>query len=980
MKRTISRNDEISTPPTNENWHALSADEVLEHLKVRKNGLTSSEVARRQTEYGLNQLTEAPRPVFLKLLWEQFNNFIVMLLIVAAVVSALLGEWVDASAILTIVLLNAILGIIQERRAEQALAALKKMASPEARVLRDGHHVTVPSRELVPGDIVYLEAGNHVPADIRLLEAINLQVEEATLTGESHPVQKNAAMVLEKNIPLGDRKNTTFMGTMVTYGRGHGVVTGTGMRSQLGLIARMLEGVDQEETPLQKRLDQLGKTLGVGALAICGLVWIVAVWRGTNLTILTTPGGGFLAYLSAAKKQIVDMFMLAVGLAIAAVPEGLPAVVTITLALGMREMIHRHALIRQLSSVETLGSATVICSDKTGTLTQNEMTVTRVWVDGQVINVTGTGYSRQGEFQVGSKTIDLHKYPGIETALWVGALNNDAQLEAVEGDDLSYRIVGDPTEGSLLIAAAKADAYHVDLHKAYPRQDEVPFDSERKRMVTIHDITEPNPNDVSPFKDAKLRGWDVIAVKGAPDLILDLCTAYQTMDDKTQPMNEATRQSVLDANDAMTEAALRVLGLAYRVVSEAPRAESVAVEILEKDLVFVGLVGMIDPPRSEVKHAMEKATHAGIRTIMITGDYPNTARVVAQEIGLLRPGHTVLTGPDLDRMSDDLLKNEIEQVDVFARVSPEHKMRIVDALQANGEVVAMTGDGVNDAPAIKRANIGVAMGITGTDVAKETADMVLTDDNYVSIVSAVEQGRIIYNNIRKFVFFLLSSNVAEIMVIFLATLAGLPSPLTVIQLLWLNLITDGAPALAMAMERGDPDIMERKPRPKNEPIINSSMRLGIIIQTITQTGAVLTAFALGLLWELNALGRGLPQGANPLGYLLSFNWRSVNLDYVRTAETMAFMTLSLCELFRAYTARSEKVSLFRIGIFSNKWMQYAVGSSILLLLLVCTVPFLQGIFNTHFMNLQEWSVVLGLAAVPAVSEEITKFFLRRKSA
>jgi ATPase, P-type (transporting), HAD superfamily, subfamily IC len=414
------------------------------------------------------------------------------------------------------------------------------------------------------------------------------------------------------------------------------------------------------------------------------------------------------------------------------------------------------------------------------------------------------------------------------------------------------------------------------------------------------------------------------------------------------------------------------------VVKEAPKADSVSVDELEKDLVFIGMVGMIDPPREEVKPAMLRAAHAGIRTVMITGDYPNTARAVAQEIGLMIAGHQVLTGADLDRMSNDVLKDEIELVDVFARVSPEHKMRIVDALQANGEVVAMTGDGVNDAPAIKRSDIGIAMGITGTDVAKETADMVLTDDNYVSIVAAVEQGRIIYNNIRKFVFFLLSSNVAEIMVIFLATLAGLPAPLTVIQLLWLNLITDGAPALALAMERGDPDIMSRPPRPKKEPIINSSMRTGIIIQTITQTGAVLTAFSLGLLWELKALGFVLPQGINPLAYLLGFNWHSVNLENVRTAETMAFMTLSLCELFRAYTVRSEKVSLATIGIFSNQWMQYAVGSSIVLLLLVCVVPFLQNIFNTHFMSGPEWAVVLGLSSIPAISEEITKLFLRMR--
>jgi P-type Ca2+ transporter type 2C len=976
MKKKNPQENPVS--PKTEPWHALSAEEVLGHLKVRENGLTNPDAIERMAQYGSNQLTEASRPGFLKLLWEQFNNFIVMLLIVAAVISSFLGEWIDASAIITIVILNAVLGIIQERRAEEALAALQKLAAPDAHVLRDGKRTTVPARDLVPGDIVFLEAGNHVPADLRLLEAVNLQIDEAALTGESLAVAKNAAMKLEQNIPLGDRRNTAFMGTTITYGRGRGVVVGTGMRSQLGLIAKMLEGVDSEETPLQKRLDQLGKTLGWGAIAICALVFLVAVLRNTNLAIITAYDGGFLPYLSSAKKQIVEMFMLAVGLAIAAVPEGLPAVVTITLALGMREMIHRHALIRRLSSVETLGSATVICSDKTGTLTQNEMTVTRLWVDGLAVTVTGSGYSRRGEFQVGSQSVDLNEYPGVETALWVGVLNNDAQLETIEGDEQSYRIVGDPTEGSLLIAAAKADAYLGDLHKAYPREDEVPFDSERKRMVTIHDIRQPSAADVSPFKDKNKTGWDLIAVKGAPDLVLDLCSSYQTITDKTEPMNEAIRQRIRDANDSMTQDALRVLGLAYRVVKEAPKSETVSVDELEKDLVFIGLVGMIDPPREEVKHAIEKAGKAGIRTVMITGDYPNTARAVALEIGLLKRGHEVLTGADVDRLSDDALKNEIELVDVFARVSPEHKMRIVDALQANGEVVAMTGDGVNDAPAIKRSDIGVAMGITGTDVAKETADMVLTDDNYVSIVSAVEQGRIIYNNIRKFVFFLLSSNVAEIMVIFLATLAGLPSPLTVIQLLWLNLITDGAPALALAMEKGDPDIMSRAPRPKNEAIINASMRTGIIIQTITQTGAVLTAFTLGLLWELKALGFGLPQGTNPIAYLLSFDWHSVNLENIRTAETMAFMTLSLCELFRAYTVRSEKVSLARIGFFSNKWMQYAVGSSIILLLLVCTVPFLQNIFNTHFMSGSEWAVVLGLSLIPALSEEITKSFLRRR--
>jgi len=973
MKKKVSSAQSPSIPVETEPWHTLSPQEVLEHLRVRDNGLTSAQVAERLAQYGPNQLTESPRPGFLAMLWDQFNNFIVMLLIVASVISALLGEWIDASAIMSIVLLNAILGIVQERRAEEALAALKKLAAPEAHIMRDGHRTSVPARELVPGDIVYLEAGNHIPADVRLLEAVNLQVEEASLTGESLPVQKNAAMKLEKNIPLGDRRNTAFMGTTVTYGRGRGVVVGTGMRTQLGMIARMLQQVDQEETPLQKRLDQLGKTLGWGALAICGIVFIVAVFRGTDLDILTAPGGGFLAYLDHAKKEIVQMFMLAVGLAIAAVPEGLPAVVTITLALGMHEMIRHHALIRRLSSVETLGSATVICSDKTGTLTQNEMTVTRLWADEQFVTVTGSGYSRRGEFTVDGKPNDLKKYPAILTTLWVGALNNDSQLEPMEGDDQSYRIVGDPTEGALLVAAAKSGAYRVDLGEAYPRQDEVPFDSERKRMITIHDVAEPRAEDISPFHDDKLRGWDVIAVKGAPDVVLDMCTHYQSIDDKTMPLDDAARQRILAANDAMTQDALRVLCMAYRVVPEA--SGEAPLENLERELTFAGLMGMIDPARPEVRPALEKAARAGIRTVMITGDYPNTARAIAQAIGLLRPSHKVLTGADVDRMSDDVLKSEIEQVDVFARVSPEHKMRIVNALQANDEVVAMTGDGVNDAPAIKRANIGVAMGITGTDVVKETADMVLTDDNYASIVSAVEQGRIIYNNIRKFVFFLLSSNVAEIMVIFLATLAGLPSPLTVIQLLWLNLLTDGAPALALAMEKGDPDIMSHKPRPKNEPIINGPMRLGIFIQTITQTSAVLLAFGFGLLWHLSA-NVAIPAGVNPLAYLLQYDWRGVD---VQTAETMAFATLSLCELFRAYTVRSERASLFRIGVFSNRYMQYAVGLSIALLLLVCAVPFLQPIFNTHFMDLREWSVVLGLAFIPAVSEEITKFFLRLRA-
>jgi len=935
-------------------WHSLNSDEVLQRLETTlQDGLSSETAAKRLEEYGPNQLVEKPRPTFLQLVISQLNNFIVILLIVAAVISAVLGEWVESGAILAIVVLNSILGVVQENRAEQALAALKKLAAPDAQVLRDGHRTSVPASQLVPGDVVFLEAGNFIPADLRLLEAVNLRIEEAALTGESVPVQKNAALQLDKDIPLGDRKNTAFMGTVVNYGRGKGVVVSTGMHTQLGLIAGMLQMVEEEETPLQKRLDSLGKVLGWAALAICGLVFLVGLLR-SNFGL----------------EAIVEMFMIAVSLAIAAVPEGLPAVVTISLAMGMREMVRRHALIRRLSSVETLGSATVICSDKTGTLTQNEMTVTRIWVDNHFFNITGTGYSTKGDFLLNDQKIQLKDYPGLSTALWVGVLNNDAELEEVESGNSSTRIIGDPTEGSILVAAAKAGAYAPQVNQAYPRVDEVPFDSTRKRMLTMHAIQAPLTEDISPIHDNGKNEWSAIVVKGAPDVVLNLCTSYQGLDDQPQPLDNAMRQVILDANDNLTRDALRVLGLAYRLVPGLPQEKNN--DTLEKDLVFVGMVGMIDPARPEVKPALMTARHAGVRTIMITGDYPNTARAIAESIGLLRPGRKVLTGNEIADMDDTALQKEVMQADVFARVSPEHKMRIVDALRANDQVVAMTGDGVNDAPAIKRADIGVAMGITGTDVAKETADMVLTDDNYASIVSAIEQGRVIYNNIRKFVFFLLSSNVSEILIIFLATLAGLPTPLTAIQLLWLNLLTDGAPALALAMEKGDPDVMRRPPRPKREPVINRSMQIGIIVQTIAMTSCVLLAFSLGLIWHLQ--GQGIPAGTNPLAYLIQYDWRGVD---VQTAETMAFVTLSLCELFRPYTVRSERVSLFKLGMFTNKFMQYAVGLSILLLILVVSVPFLQPIFNTHFLAPIEWLIVLGLALIPAGAEEITKFILRR---
>ena len=909
-------------------WHVLDVAETLNQLNTSvEGGLSKQEAQKRLTQYGPNQLEEAPPTTIWQMLWQQFNDFVIYLLLIAALISVVVGDWVEASAIMAIVLLNAVMGVIQERRAEEALAALKELAAPEANILREGHRITIPARELVPGDIVFLEAGNYIPADLRLTSAVNLRIDEAALTGESVPVQKNAKIKLEPDAPLGDRKNIASMGTIITYGRGQGVVVNTGMKTQIGLIAEMLQAVEEEQTPLQKSLDQLGRTLGWAALAVCALVFVVGWMRGT---------------------PPLEMFIIAVSLAIAAVPEGLPAVVTISLALGMREMIKRHALIRRLSSVETLGSATVICSDKTGTLTQNEMTVTRVAADGEFITVTGSGYSLTGEFKRDGKNVNLSDYPAILTTLWIGALNNDATLELEHNHDeeSQYRMVGDPTEGALIVAAAKAGALPSPLNQAYPRVEEIPFDSERKRMVTVHTVDDPDPDDISPFYDDDRREWYVVTEKGAPDIVLSQCTHYQDRSDEAVPLNDEQRRRILAANDAMTADALRVLGVAYRVIRRLDKDHDVAREDeLEKEMVFVGLIGMIDPARVEVPPALGTAQKAGIRTIMITGDYPNTARAIADEIGLLQEGHKVLTGSDLDQMDDQTLQVEVEKTDVFARVTPQHKMRVVQALRANGQVVAMTGDGVNDAPSIKQADIGIAMGITGTDVTKETADMVLTDDNYASIVSAVEQGRVIYSNIRKFVYYLLSCNLAEISIIFLATLAGLPSPLTAIQLLWLNLITDGAPALALGVETGDPDIMDKPPRPPEEPIINQQMRIGIFVQTAAITSITLLAYWIGL--------KTHPEAA----------------EY---AETMAFVTLSFSELLRAFTARSENYPILKLGLFTNRSMNWAVLSSLVLLLGVIYLPFLNHIFDTVPLGWSQWQFVLPLLFVPAIAAEFTK--------
>jgi len=933
------------TDSIKQTWHALSPEDAVAALgSDLENGLTEAGHQERLAKFGRNELQERAGRTLWQMLLDQFNNFLILVLIAAAIISGLIGwseysrtgstaEFVDAGAILAIVILNAILGVVQEGRAEKALAALKKMSAPVARVLRGGRLLAVPSPELVPGDVVILETGNYVPADVRLVESVNLSIEEASLTGESVPVTKKAMAVLPPETGLGDRRNMAFMSTLITYGRGKGLVVGTGMRTQIGQIAEMLQAYEEEPTPLQVKLNQLGKVLGIAALVVCGLVGLIGVVRDTQIGVLFGQGVSAYFGLEDTVSKLVEMFMVAVSLAIAAVPEGLPAVVTITLALGMQEMIRRHALIRKLPAVETLGSATTICSDKTGTLTQNAMTAVQMYVDRSLLTITGEGYKPEGQFLDEDETVGLEGYPGMRLLLRAGLLCNDARLEKGDQDgSTKWGIAGDPTEGAFVVAAAKAGYQHDELDKEYPRLAEIPFDSERKRMTTLH----PDPR----------YGHYVAYVKGAPDVVLGLSTTVLE-DGVIRPLTNERRSNILEENTSLAANALRVLGVAFRPLKQMP--DEVTPEVVERDLTFIGLLGMIDPARPEVKPAVATARQAGIRSVMITGDYPKTAGAIAEEIGLLRKDGRVLTGAELDLLDEEALRSIVKDVDVYARVSPQHKVKIVEALKARGEIVAMTGDGVNDAPALKRANIGVAMGITGTDVSKETADIVLTDDNYASIVAAIEQGRIIYSNIRKFVYYLLSCNMAEIAILFLAMVLNWPLPLAAIQLLVLNLITDGAPALALSMEKGDPDIMELPPRPVGEPIINRDMIIGIAVQTAAITVAVLTAFQLGL---------GVSE---------------------THARTMAFATLAISELFRAYTSRSERYSLFAIGPLSNKWMQWAVLLSLVILLAIIYVPALDPVFETTLLTVSDWLEMLPLILLPSVAAEVNKWFLRRSA-
>ncbi len=912
---------------------ARQLDTSLEH------GLAPTEVQQRLAEHGENSLPAHKHTPWWQLFFDQFKDFVVLLLVAASLISFLLGDTLEGIAILVIVLLNAVISLIQEKRADAAMEALQKLAAPDAHVLRGGARQTVPARGLVPGDIVFLEAGNYVPADMQLVESANLKINEAALTGESEAATKDAEPVVALDAPIGDRVNMAFSSTLVTQGRARGIVTATALKTEIGQIARMMSEIKEELTPLQRRLNQMGKTLSLIALGLCALVFVVQLARRTDLGLVSRSG--LMTYLQTESAIISEVFILAVSLAVAAVPEGLSAVVTINLAMGMRELVKRHALVRRLNAVETLGSTTVICTDKTGTLTQNVMTVVRVFAGGVRYRVTGERYDPDGSFieDASGQTVAfgpqglVADHP-LMVLLRGGMLSSDAILEKHDGQ---YRMVGDATEGALVVAAAKAGLWRADTEKHLPRVDEVVFDADRKMMTTLH---QPSQSAKPDAPESKIQ----VFTKGAPGNVLAHCNALLTEDNQTHPLTQQDRDSLQAVTETMGGEALRVLAVAMRNIDAIPQT----VSEVENDLVFVGLLGMIDPPRPEVAAAIQLAREAGIRTVMITGDYPVTAGAIAKQIGLMdaasKEAHEprIVSGPELAAMSDDALTLSAKDVNVFARVSPEHKVRIVSAMKRNNQVVAMTGDGINDAPALKQADIGIAMGITGSDVSKETADMVLTDDNFASIVHAVEQGRVIYANIRKFVFFLLGCNIAEILILLVATLLGLKSPLTAIQLLWLNLLTDGAPALALGLEKGEPNLMRQPPHPVNEPIINGRMVRQLVVQTLALVMVVLGVYVFAL--------RQMPV----------------------QAQTLAFVTLALAELPLAYTARSERSSVFQIGLFSNAIMQWAVLVSVMGVLLITYVPLFNQIFGTVPLGLVHWVWVLPASLIPAVLAELIK--------
>ena len=898
-------------------------------------GLNQTEAARRLAEHGPNELVERGAKSRWLILWGQLASVMVVTLIIAAFISALAGDFKDAVSILAIVVLNAVLGFTQESRAERAMAALKKLAVPTVKVRRDGRVQEVSARELVPGDIVMMEAGNLVPADCRLLKVANLRIQEAALTGESEPVEKDSKTLPADDLPLGDRRNLAYMGTVVTYGRGLGVVTETGMETELGAIATMIQMVAQEPTPLQQRLAQLGRGLALAALVIVGIVFVLGLLRGEDIQL---------------------MFLTAVSMAVAAVPEGLPAVVTIVLAMGAQRMLKRQALIRKLPSVETLGSVTVICSDKTGTLTENRMTVTVFDVAGHRINLDE--YLRQSlpMLDFGEQLHAQQPQPALALLMIGGALCNDTIVRANgEGQGTvtelsSPHTIGDPTENALVVAATRFGLWKAELEDLFPRVAEVPFDSERKLMTTIHQVLTSNsliPSSLEPVWNGSvgLGNWPYVAfTKGAVDRLLEV-SSEAWIGGRAEPLNQERRERIAAANDHLAQSGMRVLGVAFRPLESVPGDE--LRETIERDLIFVGMAGMIDPARPEAKDAVSICQAAGIRPVMITGDHPLTARHIARELSIAAEGR-ILTGQDLDRLSVEELEDLVEEVPLYARVSPEHKLKIVEALQNRGHIVAMTGDGVNDAPALKKADIGVAMGVTGTDVSKEAADMVLLDDHFDTIVAAVEEGRIIYDNIRKFIKYIATSNSAEIWVMVLAPFLGMPLPLLPLQILWMNLATDGLPAVALGVELAERDIMHRPPYRPDESIFGQGVGRHIIW--------------VGLLMALVSLGTGY------------WYWQIGDGNW----QTMLFTILIFSQLGHVLAVRSSRDSFFSIGPWSNMPLLVAVVLTFTLQLMVVYVPFLQKLFKTSGLPIKDLALSLALSTVVFWGVELEKRLIRLK--
>ncbi|MNM14753.1 Calcium-transporting ATPase [compost metagenome] len=904
-------------------WHRLSSEELLKTFAVSpQQGLGPEEAEARLKEHGPNELSEGERISPLTILLNQFKDFMVLVLMGATLVSGLLGEYLDAITIVAIIVLNGILGFVQEFRAERSLRALKQLSAPSAKALRSGSVEHIPASQLVPGDIVLLESGDRVPADIRWLECSALTCEESALTGESLPVSKHADPIPAEEVPVGDQKNIGFMGTMVTRGTGRAIVVRTGMNTEMGTIADLIQSTDSQETPLQRRLEQLGKILIYLSLALTVVVVLAGILHG---------------------QPAVSMFLAGVSLAVAAIPEGLPAIVTIALALGVQRMIKRKAIVRKLPSVETLGCASVICSDKTGTLTQNKMTVTRVWNGGRALEVTGEGYAPTGAVLDKGKPADMKHDPSLRRLLQIGALCNNAEIyetAAAQGPAKKkgkakgkeerpetgssgirvWELKGDPTEGALVTLAAKMGLTTSTLAASYTRDKEFPFDSERKLMSVI----------------VSHAGGRTICTKGAPDVLLSRCS-YMLWEGQVVPCTPTLRQKALDANEAMASDALRVLGLAYRELrtGEQPDSDKEA----ESQLIFAGLAGMIDPPRREVRDAISITRRAGIKTVMITGDHGTTAEAIAHQLGILQRGGKVLTGSQLTRMDDDALDKVSDDVSVYARVSPEHKLRIVKSLQRKGHVVAMTGDGVNDAPAIKAADIGIAMGITGTDVTKEASALILGDDNFSTIVAAIEEGRSIYENIRKFIRYLLASNVGEILTMFFAMLIGLPLPLVPIQILWVNLVTDGLPAMALGVDQPEKDLMEHKPRGAKENI-----------------------FARRLGWKI--VSRGLLIGLCTLAaFWLTLRSAPNDPAQLVQAQSVAFATLVMAQLIHVFDCRSSR-SVFHRNPFQNRALVLAVLSSVLLMVAVMYIPTLQPVFKTVPLGFRDWALTIVAAGIP----------------